>query len=140
MRALLAQHDIASAGKISQLLRNHGFIVDLAEDGEETVDMARHYDYDVVVLDMTLSDMPGVDVVRRMRTARIETPVLVLSEMSSPQARVKALSAGADDVITKPFDRDELIARLQTIVVAAAGSARPSSPWGRSSSTCKTAR
>jgi two-component system, cell cycle response regulator CtrA len=116
MRALLAQHDIVSAHKISQLLRNHGFIVDQAEDGEETVDMARHYDYDVVVLDMTLSDMAGVDVVRRMRTARIETPVLILSEMSSPQARVKALSAGADDVISKPFDRDELIARLQTIV------------------------
>ena len=56
--------------------------------------MARHYDYDVIVLDMTLSDMAGVDAVRRMRTARIETPVLILSEMSSPQARVKALGAG----------------------------------------------
>jgi two-component system cell cycle response regulator CtrA len=116
MRALLAQHDIAAAHKISQLLRSHGFIVDQAEDGEETVDMARHYDYDVVVLDMTLADMPAVDAVRRLRTARIETPVLILAEMSTPQARVKALSAGADDVISKPFDREELIARLQTIV------------------------
>ena len=78
-----------------------------------------------MVLDLILPDMEGYEVVRRMRAARIETPVLILSGLSRPQAKVKGLGLGADDFITKPFDKDELIARMQAVVRRSKGFSQP---------------
>jgi len=116
MRVLLAEDDLSLARVLSLTLRSTGAVVDQADLGEEALELARHYDYDIMILDLMLPDIEGYEVVRRMRAARIEIPVLILSGLSRPQAKVKGLGAGADDFITKPFDKAELLARLQAIV------------------------
>ena len=116
MRVLLVEDDLAAARGMVLMLKSAGMVVDQAETGEEAVELSRLYDYDIVVLDLILPDMEGYEVVRRMRAARQTTPVLILSGLSRPQAKVKGLGLGADDYITKPFDRQELIARIQAIV------------------------
>ncbi len=126
MRVLLVEDDLTAARGISLMLKSGGGIVDEADTGEEALELVRRYDYDIVVLDLMLPDMDGYDVVRRMRAARIEVPVLILSGLSRPQAKVKGLGAGADDFITKPFDKAELLARMQAIVRRSKGFSQPS--------------
>ncbi len=116
MRVLLVEDDLTAARGISLMLRSDGAVVDQTDTGEEALELARHYDYDAVVLDLMLPDMEGYEVVRRLRAARVDTPVLILSGLSRPQAKVKGLSMGADDFITKPFDKSELLARIQAVV------------------------
>ena len=125
MRVLLVEDDLICARGVTLLLKNCGSIVDQAECGEEALELARHYDYDAVVLDLMLPDMEGYEVVRRMRAGRIDTPVLILSGLTRPQAKVKGLSVGADDFLTKPFDGSELVARLQAIVRRSKGFSQP---------------
>ena len=116
MRVLLVEDDLTAARGISLMLRADGSIVDQTDTGEEALELARHYDYDAVLLDLMLPDIEGYEVVRRLRAARIDTPVVIVSGLSRPQAKVKGLSLGADDYITKPFDRSELLARIQAVV------------------------
>jgi two-component system cell cycle response regulator CtrA len=125
MRVLLVEDDAAAARGIVLMLKAGGAVVDSADTGEEALELVRHYDYDVVVLDLMLPDMEGYDVVRRMRAARIDVPVLILSGLSRPQAKVKGLGMGADDFITKPFDKAELVARMQAIVRRSKGFSQP---------------
>ena len=125
MRALLVEDDLTTARGISFMLKAAGTVVDEADTGEEALELVRHYDYDIVVLDLMLPDMEGYDVVRRMRSARIETPVLILSGLSRPQAKVKGLGAGADDFMTKPFDKAELVARMHAVVRRSKGFSQP---------------
>lgn len=125
MRVLLADDDSTLAGMLSLALRSEGVVVDQASFGEEVLELVRHYDYDIVVLDLMLPDVDGYEVVRRMRAGRIETPVLILSGVSRPQAKVKGLGAGADDFVTKPFDSSELRARMQAIIRRSRGLSRP---------------
>lgn len=131
MRVLLVEDDLTAARGISLMLKSGGTVVDEADTGEEALELVRHYDYDIVVLDLMLPDMEGYDVVRRMRAARIDVPVLILSGLSRPQAKVKGLGAGADDFITKPFDKAELIARMQAIVRRSKGFSQPSLRVGK---------
>lgn len=98
------------------MLRSIGAVVDQSGSGEEALDLTHHYDYDVVILDSNLADMEGYEVVRRMRFGRVETPVVILSGFCRPQAKIKALWAGADDFITEPFDDGELLARIHAVV------------------------
>ena len=93
--------------------------------GREALELSRHYDYDIVVLDLMLPDMEGYEVVRRMRAARQETPVLILSGLSRPSAKVKGFGMGADDFITKPYDKAELVARMQAVVRRSKGYSQP---------------
>lgn len=116
VRVLLVEDDLTAARGISLMLRADGSIVDQTDTGEEALELARHYDYDAVLLDLMLPDIEGYEVVRRLRAARIDTPVVIVSGLSRPQAKVKGLSLGADDYITKPFDRSELLARIQAVV------------------------
>jgi two-component system cell cycle response regulator CtrA len=99
--------------------------VDTTDTGEEALELVRHYDYDIVVLDLMLPDMEGYEVVRRMRLARLETPVLILSGLSRPAAKVKGFGMGADDFISKPFDKAELVARMQAVVRRSKGYSQP---------------
>ena len=108
------------------MLRSGGAVVDHADTGEEALELVRHYDYDIMVLDLMLPDMEGYEVVRRMRSARVEVPVLILSGLTRPQAKVKGLALGADDFLTKPFDKAELIARMQAVVRRSKGFSQPS--------------
>jgi two-component system cell cycle response regulator CtrA len=125
MRVLLVEDDLASARGLALMLRSGGAVVDHADTGEEALELVHHYDYDIVVLDLMLPDMDGYDVVRRMRSARIEVPVLILSGLTRPQAKVKGLALGADDFLTKPFDKAELIARMQAVVRRSKGFSQP---------------
>src|SRR6201996_8420124 len=125
MRILLIEDDVVAARGISLMLKSGGAVVDHADTGEEGLELTRHYDYDIVVLDLMLPDIEGFEVVRRMRIARNSTPVLILSGLSRPQVKVKSLGLGADDFITKPFDKAELMARLQAIVRRSKGFSQP---------------
>src|SRR4051812_40533513 len=125
MRALLVEDDLTASRGIVAMLNTAAMIVDAVDTDEEALELARLYDYDVVVLDLVLPDMEGYEVVRRLRAARVETPILILSGLARPQAKVKGFGMGADDFITKPFDRDELIARIQAVVRRTKGFAQP---------------
>jgi two-component system, cell cycle response regulator CtrA len=125
MRVLLVEDDVTAARGIAMILKSGTAVVDLASSGEEALELVRHYDYDIMVLDLMLSDMEGYEVVRRMRLGRNHTPVLVLSGVSRPEAKVKALGLGADDVMTKPFDKAELLARVQAVVRRSKGFSQP---------------
>ena len=106
-------------------LKSGGVVVDITDTGEEALELVRHYDYDILVLDLMLPDMEGYEVVRRMRAARMETPVLILSGLSRPAAKVKGFGMGADDFISKPFDQGELIARVNAVVRRSKGYSQP---------------
>jgi two-component system cell cycle response regulator CtrA len=125
MRVLLVEDDVTSARGVSLMLQSGGAVVDQADTGEEALELVRHYDYDIVVLDLMLPDIEGYEVVRRMRSGRDDTPVLILSGLSRPQAKVKGLGIGADDFITKPFDKAELLARMQAVVRRSKGFSQP---------------
>jgi two-component system cell cycle response regulator CtrA len=125
MRVLLVEDDVTSARGVSLMLQSGGAVVDQADTGEEALELVRHYDYDIVILDLMLPDIEGYEVVRRMRSGRDDTPVLILSGLSRPQAKVKGLGIGADDFITKPFDKAELLARMQAVVRRSKGFSQP---------------
>ena len=125
MRVLLVEDDLTASRGISMMLRSHGAIVDQTDTGEEALELVRHYDYDIMVLDLLLPDMEGYEVVRRMRSSRVDTPVLILSGLTRPQAKVKGFGMGADDYITKPFDKAELVARIQAVIRRSKGYSQP---------------
>ena len=125
MRVLLVEDDLTAARGVSLMLKAIGADIDHPEAGEEALELLRHYEYDVVLLDLVLPDIEGFEVVRRMRIARNDTPVLILSGMTRPQAKVKGLGMGADDFLTKPFDRAELLARIQAVIRRSKGFSQP---------------
>ena len=125
MRVLLVEDDLIAARGVTMMLRAAGAVVDHSETGEEALELSRHYEYDVVLLDLALPDIDGYEVVRRMRITRNDTPVLVLSGLDRPQDKVKSLGLGADDFITKPFDKAELLARMQAVVRRSKGFSQP---------------
>jgi two-component system cell cycle response regulator CtrA len=116
MRALVVEDDPVSAKLIETALKEEGIISEPADSGEDAIDLAKHYDFDIIVLDLGLPDMEGFDVVRRLRAAKVRTPVLILSAMLETDDKVRGLTTGADDYLTKPFHKSELIARIHAIV------------------------
>jgi two-component system cell cycle response regulator CtrA len=125
MRVLLVEDDLSAAMGVSLMLKATGAVVYHVDTGEEALELTRHYEYDIVLLDLMLPDIEGYEVVRRMRLARNNTPVLILSGVARAQAKVKGLGMGADDYITKPFDCAELLARMQAIVRRCNGFSQP---------------
>jgi two-component system cell cycle response regulator CtrA len=125
MRVLLVEDDTVVARGVALGLKGASMIVDTADTGDEALELARLYDYDIIILDLMLPDMEGYEVVRRLRASRVETPVLILSGLTRPQAKVRGFGMGADDYITKPFDQQELVARIQAIVRRAKGFSQP---------------
>lgn len=124
MRVLLVEDDASTAKGVELVLRRRSMVVDTVALGEEGLEVGRLYDYDIIVLDLMLPDMDGYEVLRKLRTGRITTPVLILSGLDGPDKKVKGLGSGADDYLTKPFDGDELVARVQAIVRRAQGHAQ----------------
>jgi two-component system cell cycle response regulator CtrA len=116
MRVLLVEDDTASALSIEKMLKAEGFMCDSTDLGEDGLEIGKLYDYDVILLDLMLPDMDGYEVLRRLRTAKIRTPILILSGLSEADQKVKGFKLGADDYLTKPFDRGELVARIQAVV------------------------
>ena len=116
MRVLLIEDDGAMVQSIELMLRSEGLNIYTTDLGEEGIDLAKLYDYDLIVLDLTLPDMSGFEVLKSLRLAKVQTPVLILSGNAIVEAKVKALGFGADDYMTKPFHKDELVARIQAVV------------------------
>jgi len=116
MRVLLIEDDPATSRSIELMLTAEGFNVYTTDLGEEGLDLGKLYDYDLIALDLSLPDMSGYDVLKKLRTSRISTPVMILSGTSEMEAKVRALGFGADDYVTKPFHREELVARIHAIV------------------------
>jgi two-component system cell cycle response regulator CtrA len=116
MRVLLVEDDASTARSIELALASEGIVCDKAELGEEGLEVGKLYDYDLIILDLILPDMDGFEVLLRLRSAKVKVPVLILSGLSGPDQKIKGLGFGADDYLTKPFNRGELIARIQAIV------------------------
>ena len=116
MRVLLVEDDTSMAKSIELMLKSESFIVDSTDLGEDGLEIGKLYDYDIIILDLMLPDMDGYEVLRRLRSARVRTPILILSGLSEPDKKVRGLGFGADDYLTKPFDKAELVARIQAIV------------------------
>ncbi|MEE9210839.1 MAG: response regulator transcription factor, partial [Kiloniellales bacterium] len=121
MRILLVEDDTSTAKSITMMLESEGFVCDTTDLGEDGLEIGRLYDYDIIVLDLMLPDIDGYEVLRRLRAARVATPILILSGLSEPDNKIKGLRFGADDYLTKPFDKGELVARVQAIVRRARG-------------------
>src|SRR6058998_1067962 len=124
MRVLLIEDEPTTAKAIELMLTTEGFNVYSTDLGEEGLDLGKLYDYDIILLDLNLPDMHGYDVLKKLRVAKVQTPVLILSGISEMDSKVRALGFGADDYVTKPFHRDELIARIHAIVRRSKGHAQ----------------
>jgi two-component system cell cycle response regulator CtrA len=116
MRILLIEDDPTTAKSIEMMLTHADLNVYATPMGEEGVDLAKLYDYDLILLDLGLPDMTGHEVLRQIRLARIETPILILSGADTTESKIKGFGFGADDYLTKPFHREELIARIHAII------------------------
>ncbi|MFK5597712.1 response regulator transcription factor CtrA [Methylobacterium sp. HMF5984] len=123
MRVLLVEDDASVAESIELMLKSERFVTYTTDLGEEGIDLGKLYDYDIILLDLNLPDMSGYDVLRKLRVAKVKTPILILSGMASIEDKVKGLGFGADDYLTKPFHKDELVARIHAIVRRSQGHA-----------------
>src|SRR6201988_897741 len=116
MRVLLVEDDTSTAKSIELMLKSEGYIVDITDLGEDGLEIGKIYEYDIIILDLMLPDMDAYEVLKRLRAAKVETPILILSGLTELDNKLKGLGFGADDYLTKPFDKRELIARIQAIV------------------------
>ena len=124
MRVLMIEDDPGTAKSIEMMLTHANLNVYGTDMGEEGIDLARIYDYDLILLDLDLPDMTGHEVLRQLRLARIETPILILSGSDDTESKLKGFGFGADDYLTKPFHRDELVARIHAIIRRSKGHAQ----------------
>jgi two-component system cell cycle response regulator CtrA len=123
MRILVIEDDAPTAQSIELMLKSEGFTVYVTDLGEEGVDLAKLYDYDIAIVDAKQRDISGYEILRQVRAAKVKTPFLVLSTSHDIIHKVKALNMGADDYMTKPFHKDELVARIHAVVRRSKGHA-----------------
>ncbi|SMO55156.1 response regulator transcription factor CtrA [Paracoccus laeviglucosivorans] len=116
MRILLVEDDPTTARSIELMLNHANYNTYRTDMGEEGIDLAKLYDYDLILLDLDLPDMHGMEVLRQIRMSRVDTPILILTGSDDTESKLKGFGFGADDYMTKPFNRDELVARIQAII------------------------
>lgn len=116
MRILLVEDDPTTSRSIELMLTHANLNVYATDLGEEGIDLAKLYDYDLILLDLNLPDMNGLEVLRQLRLARIDTPILILTGADDTENKIKGFGFGADDYMTKPFHREELVARIHAII------------------------
>jgi len=124
MRVLLVEDDPTTAKSIEMMLSHASLNVYSTDLGEEGIDLAKLYDYDLILLDINLPDMNGHEVLRQLRVSKIETPILILSGDDGTESKIKGFGFGADDYLTKPFHREELVARIHAIIRRSKGHAQ----------------
>ena len=124
MRVLLVEDDAAMSQSIELMLKSESFTVYATDLGQEAVDLAKIYDYDLILLDLNLPDMSGSEVLRTLRIGKVNTPIMILSGTSEIDTKVKTLGGGADDYMTKPFHKEELVARIHAVVRRSKGHAQ----------------
>ena len=125
MRVLVVEDEKSIAAEIAATLDSAGYVADDVRDGEEAWFRAETEDYDAIVLDLGLPRLDGMSVLKKLRTAEILTPILILTARGSWMERVEGIDAGADDYLPKPFHHEELLARLGAIIRRSAGQASP---------------
>jgi len=123
MHILLVEDNEVAAKSIELKLTAEGHNVFITDLGEEAIELVGLYDYDVVLLDLELEDMTGLDVLRQLRLEKVRTPVIVVTAAADIETKVKTLGAGADDFISKPFHKAELVARINAVVRRSRGHA-----------------
>jgi two-component system, cell cycle response regulator CtrA len=116
MRVLLIEDDRTIAQSIELMLKSESFNVYTTDLGGEGIELGKLYDYDIILLDLNLPDMSGFEVLRSLRVSKVKTPILILSGITGIEDKVRGLGFGADDYMTKPFHKDELVARIHVIV------------------------
>jgi two-component system cell cycle response regulator CtrA len=116
MRVLLIEDEPNTAKAIEMMLVADGFAVYTTDLGEEGLDLGMLYDYDLILLDLNLPDMHGYDVLKKLRASKVQTPVLVISGIGEMDSKIRSFGFGADDYVTKPFHRAELVARIHAVV------------------------
>src|SRR5262245_24659318 len=116
MRILVVEDEQRVASIVIRALKENGYEVDLAETGEKAIDLANHNSYDSMLLDIRLPGLDGIQVCRELRSASVDTPILMLTARTLVEQRVEGLDAGADDYLTKPFAVNELLARLRALM------------------------
>lgn len=121
MRILIVEDEPKVASFIRRALEEESYAVDVCSDGIQGRDLASEVDYDLIILDLLLPGLPGIDVLKAVRDAKVTTPILILTARSKVDQRVKGLDAGADDYLTKPFAIEELIARTRALLRRAGG-------------------
>ena len=131
MRVLLVEDDPTTSRSVELMLGHANFNVYATDLGEEGIDLAKLYDYDLILLDLNLPDMNGYDVLKKLRMARIDTPILILTGEDDTESKIKGFGFGADDYMTKPFHRDELVARIHAIVRRSKGHAQSTITTGK---------
>jgi two-component system cell cycle response regulator CtrA len=124
MRILLVEDDPTTSRSIELMLTHANLNVYCTDLGEEGIDLAKLYDYDLILLDLNLPDMSGHEVLRQLRLSRIETPILILTGDDATESKIKGFGFGADDYLTKPFHREELVARIHAIIRRSKGHAQ----------------
>jgi two-component system cell cycle response regulator CtrA len=124
MRVLLVEDDPTTSRSIELMLTHANLNVYCTDLGEEGIDLAKLYDYDLILLDLNLPDMNGHEVLRQLRLAKIETPILILSGADDTENKIRGFGFGADDYMTKPFHREELVARIHAIIRRSKGHAQ----------------
>jgi len=124
MRILLVEDDPTTSRSIEMMLGHANLNVYCADLGEDGIDLAKLYDYDLILLDLNLPDMSGHEVLRQLRLARIDTPILILSGADDTDSKLKGFGFGADDYLSKPFHREELVARIHAIIRRSKGHAQ----------------
>ena len=116
MRILLVEDDPTTSRSIEMMLTHANLNVYATDLGEEGIDLAKLYDYDLILLDLHLPDISGHEVLRQLRMARVDTPILILTGENGTESKLRGFGFGADDYMTKPFHRDELVARIHAII------------------------
>ena len=131
MRILLVEDDPTTSRSIELMLTHANLNVYATDLGEEGIDLAKLYDYDLVLLDLNLPDMNGHEVLRQLRLARVDTPILILTGEDDTENKIKGFGFGADDYLTKPFHREELVARIHAIIRRSKGHSQSLISTGR---------
>ena len=131
MRVLLVEDDPTTSRSIEMMLTHSNFNVYSTDLGEDAIELSKLYDYDLILLDLNLPDMAGLDVLRQVRLARVDTPILILTGDGDTDTKIRGFGGGADDYMTKPFHREELVARIHAIIRRSKGHAQSVIRTGR---------
>jgi two-component system, cell cycle response regulator CtrA len=131
VRILLIEDDSATGASISTMLRREAFVCDWTDLGQDGLEIGILYDYDIIILDLMLPDIDGYEVLCQLRAARVLTPVLIVSGLADLDYKLKGLGFGADDFMSKPFDRREFLARIRAIIRRSKGHSQSTISTGR---------